>query len=393
MQKSRFGRAYRQSLPANHALLQQLPQTLIGIVNTLQSVSSAEDGYYAPLLLFVGSLCLDDTLKAQEDFPAAAVRDWLEATLASVNGLADEEKSVNYLLNWLSQKQQGQDGDSCFLVRIAPNAQETATANQQRYTIRGWYISDISAYRQSAGGALPETKELYLLGDSLDKPLTFPKGELEIQLREIIKVYEETETDDLPQSLQIFLPPELMNLPVDSWQSDLEGLFGDTFGITYGQGFYIRCGSRLSNRKVRRGVWQERWDLIKQHQIDDSRDCFLAGDDESLVALNRKIRGETKKFGVKYTCVPKSPDPSGKMQKHFFHLLSGSTLPGALWLRQLPEGSSCEEAIDELLKSACLAEMYRSVQTRRTKEDDHLGKHLSLVWDDPYLLPPDFQAS
>ena len=68
-------------------------------------------------------------------------------------------------------------------------------------------------------------------------------------------------------------------------------------------------------------------------------------------------------------------------------------MPLAIWGRQNLVQVTNEAELDRVLNDCCLDELPHTVKeerraARRMAEDSHVGHHLSLLWDDPYLVPP-----
>jgi hypothetical protein len=75
--------------------------------------------------------------------------------------------------------------------------------------------------------------------------------------------------------------------------------------------------------------------------------------------------------------------------------LLDSGLPLALWPRQGLAEAAHEAQLQALLASCCIEQLPHTVKAKRYETrgrqntpDVHIGHHLSLVWDDPHLVPP-----
>ncbi|MGL6139147.1 MAG: hypothetical protein ACRC2M_17775, partial [Planktothrix sp.] len=107
-----------------------------------------------------------------------------------------------------------------------------------------------------------------------------------------------------------------------------------------------------------------------------------------LLRMNLK-----EKIGLKLTCAP----PKTKME-YLFKAILGATTPIAIWTRCHVDHCDLAAEIDRILTLNNLSRLCESVQTVRAEADaqrlddptlDHLGFHLSLLWEDPYRIPPD----
>ena len=277
---------------------------------------------------------------------------------------------------------------SCLLVRVAESGQRSAQANQKQYTMQGWYISDVLAYKQTFDTAA----NIYLPNDSPDQPQMFAAVELEEKLRSLIDVSLD-HSDGPPESLQIFLPPELMNQPIERWSSRSpaeESML--TLSCEHREGVFIRCDQRLTERRLRWADWAERWRLLEQQSNESTSDLLLPTDETKCSMVERQLMNVKKRvFGLKLICLPQSLEKGTVKRNSFFSLLSRSAVPAALWLRQQSPESECESLIDDVVSADPLSAIPNNVYDRRQTDDDFAGQHLSLMWEDPHLLPPEFR--
>ncbi|MEO1792810.1 MAG: hypothetical protein AAFR25_11370 [Cyanobacteria bacterium J06629_19] len=68
-------------------------------------------------------------------------------------------------------------------------------------------------------------------------------------------------------------------------------------------------------------------------------------------------------------------------------------MPLAIWGRQDLVQVTNEAELDRVLNTCCLENLPGTVKNerrsaRKKAEDSHVGHHLSLLWDDPHLVPP-----
>lgn len=309
------------------------------------------------------------------------LREWLAVEIAPLSEL--ESDDVDRCLAVAGDYPARSGGAiSCLLIRVTYDAQKSTQANQRRYRIQGWYIENIEDYRCHYG----EATNVYLPGDSPDSPFTFLSDGLETHVRELIDGCLDRGWE-WPESLHVFLPPELMGQPIDSW-SDRSPEHGSTLtlGTEHQNGVFIRCDDRLTNRRLRRSDWEKRWCFLQQQCSETNNRFFLSMDESSCNAIERQLRDRKKRiFGLLLTCTPHRPASS------FFNLLSRSPIPAALWLRQELAGRACEEVLNGLLDAGRLEDIPETIFEKRLDANDPIGQHVSLVWDDPHLLPPDFQ--
>jgi hypothetical protein len=67
-------------------------------------------------------------------------------------------------------------------------------------------------------------------------------------------------------------------------------------------------------------------------------------------------------------------------------------IPFTLWIREHPE-MTCEQTLDTLCQDCSLNDLLLKIKEQRgkawkSKDKNHLGNHVSLLWDDADLIPP-----
>ena len=379
-----FKQIYLQLLPSGHYLRTQgLPKTLLEMVNTISTkITSDSSDLYTPLVNFAGQLMLADNLYIP------GLRDWLIAELERQCNSSDMG-DIDYCLRTIvEQHLPTEQTYSCLLVRVTESGQKSAQASQKQYAMQGWYISDVCSYKQTFAAAA----NIYLPNDSPDQPQTFAGPDLEEKLRSLIDVSLD-HSDGLPESLQIFLPPELMNQPIDCWSSRPPAEESPlTLSCEHREGVFIRCDQRLTERRLRWADWAERWRFLEQQADQPTCDLLLSTDEAGCPKVERQLMNIKKRvFGLKLTCSPQPPEKDSVKRNSFFSLLSRSAVPAGLWLRQQSSESGCEALIDDVIIADPLSEIPSNVYDRRLADDDFAGQHLALMWEDPHLLPPEFQ--
>ncbi|MFK8186505.1 MAG: hypothetical protein AB8B99_24265 [Phormidesmis sp.] len=380
-----FEKIYLKLLPSGHYLrVQGLPHTLLAMVNAISTkITSDASDVYTPLIHFVGQLM------TTENLCIPGLQDWLVAELARQCDSSTHAGDVNQCLQVMAELHtSAEQRCSCLLVRVTESGQQSAQSNQKQYTMQGWYISDVVAYRQTFDSVV----NIHLPNDSPDKPQAFVAAALEENLRSLIDVSLD-HSDGVPESLQIFLPPELMNEPIECWSSRPpaeESML--TLSCEHREGVFIRCDKRLTERRLRWMDWAERWRLLEQQAHEPTSDLLLSTDESGCPRVERQLMNMKKRvFGLKLTCLPQQPEKGTVKRNSFFSLLSQSAVPAALWVRQHSSEMGCEALIDDVVSADPLSEIPINVYTRRQLDDDFAGQHLALMWEDPHLLPPEFR--
>jgi len=128
--------------------------------------------------------------------------------------------------------------------------------------------------------------------------------------------------------------------------------------------------------------WQEKWEQLEKAYGDKTCDVFKSIDcsqpDKNLIA----------KLGSISAAMLEKCDSVGEL----FELIADETaLPVALWSREPQFQGRLADVLDCIVKQF----PHRIRQERRTACNSEvnplLGHHLSLVWEDPKIVPPDMQ--
>jgi hypothetical protein len=195
-------------------------------------------------------------------------------------------------------------------------------------------------------------------------------------------------------TIEVFLPTRLMYMDVDSWKifdprTNEETMLGVKYPIR------LRSLERLSRKYLEdaRPDWCQQWDRVKNIAPDQQNQELFEHLDQMENFNWRLLRMNlTEKIGLKLTCAP----PQTKM-KDLFKAILGATTPIAIWTRCHVDHCDLAAEIDRILTLNNLSRLCESVQKVRAEADaqrlddptlDHLGFHLSLLWEDPYLIPP-----
>ncbi|NEQ62199.1 MAG: hypothetical protein F6K53_34265 [Moorea sp. SIO4A1] len=118
---------------------------------------------------------------------------------------------------------------------------------------------------------------------------------------------------------------------------------------------------------------------------------FVSGDDQDLDRLFVQL-SQQNVIGLKLL---KAPPTIGKGS--VFAVILKAAIPVALWLRQ-NLSKNCQEQVDGLINCCCIHELPEAVKKKRLEDlpmppDTHIGHHLSLLWEDPYRVPPSIEYS
>jgi hypothetical protein len=137
--------------------------------------------------------------------------------------------------------------------------------------------------------------------------------------------------------------------------------------------------------------WHEKWTQIKQvldHQTRDvlnTIECHALSD-ENEDALNDLMDQLADQSAVVLTCCDSFEE--------LFELLAGekySALPLALWSRTPDLEHNLPNLLDGLLRRLPSRIQEERQNVERARDQNMIGHHLSLMWEDPTVVPPDMQ--
>ncbi len=217
-------------------------------------------------------------------------------------------------------------------------------------------------------------------------------GEKDLQTRLVQYIQACQEAHDIGERLTImvFLPMTLLHLPVDRWRG--EAYFGNEMIPGSQFTLVIRSYERTTQQyKGLNKTWHDRWQALQQ--VCDQIACdrlARAKFNEPAAQLIALLRNETA-IGFKLGELPQ------ETMERFSKGLLGAAVPVAVWLRAMPQDAADPLVyLDPLLSATCLRELPSHVFTTRAaavslspdEQSFHVGYHLSLLWEDPTIVPP-----
>ncbi len=327
-----------------------------------------QDSVYQPIERFIGYFALPE---------------WqLNIQVRLVQWLTQRPLDVPALLDAIRQKRP-----------VQPTAATTphllfwvqAEHNSDRYFVQAYLVEDRERYEPQQANQLTAPAEW--LEQSQDEKVDCTQ--IEQMLRGCLEQCVErlTSGEGIPNlQVVVFLPLTCLEWEVDRWAADdPDPVFNpdpEPMGSRYT--VVLRSAERLSDPKLckpqRRGLWHSKWQALTNHT--SPAPSLVSGDDETPQTLPQKLR-PSQVVGFFLT----------RSNPALFPVLCGSGAPVAIWLRQdLP--NQCQPHFDQLL-TGNLASLPSCIRELRNRSDDqcpeaelHLKQHLSLIWEDPRLVPP-----
>lgn len=348
-------RAYQACCPQGFT---QQPDTVEGILEILQDIR--DNAQFAPIERFVGHLVVDSNVPQHL---VNTLQEWGRENIQQFDKLLNDIKQVFSEKSLIS--------DSYLLVKIKPSGKKSKS---NQFQLSAWLIPDVKNYQPEMEQGY---KQLYV-SDSLDD--TFTLDELPEILDSLLE-----QSDDYPLrnlTLEFFLPYELLSHPIDRWIKEEYG-YQESIGKKYRVS--VRAYERLDKkyRSKNEFLWREKWQKVKQ--VCKCRETFVFSQNHNLETL-RNLLDEA--VGLLLTKFPESTKKDS-----IFSVLLITATPVAICLRQeLNTVETQDENLIDFLE-CCILELPESVRKKRLdapqNKDDHIGHHLSLVWEDPERLTPD----
>ncbi len=351
--------AYLACCPDNwhENLEEEIPGTLQEILAKLQDMPQG-NASQIPIIQFVARLLENSEIS--------------ELTAKNLKKLGKQNaNNFSQLLTQMnneqvSRKEQQEIIPTYLIVLIKPSIQY-----HKRYSVAGWFIrdgrNDKFDFRMGTGYTPLEIP-------NLEKD-TFNLKEVPIALEYFFKQINNNYMTDCsaPPTIVFFLPFKLLSEPVERWE--IKSLpIGTQYQVV------IRSCGRIKDYGFR-SVWIQKWQALQQ-QINNF-DChnIISGDCDWKTLFVKLSKSDTLALKL---AQPPSPE--------IMNVLDQTATPVAIWIRKSLININCQEQLDTLVKGgiAALPNIVREKRVDAFPIDDieqHIGHHLSLLWEDPYLLP------
>jgi hypothetical protein len=349
-----------------------MPTTLRGKLADLENLPDQEG--YPSVLKFVAYLVCDRQLP---ELLSKKLTEWAER----------QTREFSKILEQVTQPDTAnQQPKQSYLMVVVERSLSTNQQMGDRYTVKAWFIPDEKRYQMQSGvGAMLLT----IPGDLAKTERVFTCTELKSLLQDFL---EQSGRYCLLQNftIELFLPAELLNEPVDSWVMDEDSDMPEPIGCQHR--LIIRSSDRLLPKYFIQygGFWKTKWGEMPRPGDRQAMQCLLLGDNVDPKVLAQQLK-QPQTLGLKFA---KEPLRVGKNSS--FAALKLSAAPVAIWLRQpLPEIN--EVVLDRLL-NCCPHNLPEVVKQQRETAfsqapDSHMGHHLALLWENFDHLPPDLDFS
>lgn len=171
--------------------------------------------------------------------------------------------------------------------------------------------------------------------------------------------------------LEFILPLTMLSLDIDNWRDKENKALGHDYRVT------VRSQDRIRKKR-----WQRFWKPITNDNLL-LRQCAqviclkqLENTEASQLVLEAKANAASVIFKF-------SPQDHGLIGQYI-----SAGLPVLLWPRLSCGMAGDDYEIDQLFAEKCLPNLPKAVQEARWRNEQQVGRHLTLLWDDKDRLPP-----
>ncbi|HAX90388.1 MAG TPA: hypothetical protein DCY91_30150 [Cyanobacteria bacterium UBA11370] len=334
-----------------------IPHTIKEIIADLEDMPPGDIGYKR-IFQFVARLVADSEIPQPL---RQQLKNWLKPKVDNLQALLNQIKppvdsEQFYLMVWIQPSQQKSD----------------------RYFVKAW-LACASQPDEIEG-------EYECEPISISEEEAFSLNQIPQLLKDIlIQSSNKCAISDL--TIEFFLPRPLLNHEVDRWEIEITEDLLVPIGVECR--VVIRSQERLlPNYCLRKKDWQKKWKKLKQLNSYSSAQVFTSAD-----CTCPELYVELIKEDILGCQLAKAPELLGK--ESIFSVILGTAIPLALWVRCNLAHMNCPKELNRLL-NCCIAELPTTVKGKRGDafaasqqlRESHIGSHLSLLWEDPYRLPP-----
>ncbi len=373
--------AYRTVKPKFY-IQSAMPETLEEALIALEEMKSDRFSY-SPLLNFVAYFLITN----ENSLPnLVRLRNWLYNKLKNENlaystveadtkSLIQEQKNINtcspHLFFWVDFR----NGDD-------------------RYDIEVYLVPNAEEYDAKSGcGIMADFDQLQSFSQERNG---FHKHEVQDVLMDCLQDIADRIDEMQDLTIHAFLPLHQFNqLAIDQFPID-QTPDSESTGSRYQVIF--RSITRLTQYTQYHGNWKKRWETVCQI-CGDGISSFIPYSNQAVDCLRPKQLARTFEQNPTKTglLLVEPPEVCSEKESSAFTAILKAGIPIALWPRQhCPELQESWAEIYEGLFQSNLKDLPKLIQKKRQEaydceeDENHWGKHIGLLWEDPKLIPPPF---
>ncbi|BAZ03278.1 hypothetical protein NIES37_72910 (plasmid) [Tolypothrix tenuis PCC 7101] len=339
-----------------------LPENIEDIYQALQDIYHQEDSLdsitkFVALLLNNSELCENTAI-------AKLLKQWGQ----------HNNPQFYHLLKQTKQDSQHKQKhiDIYLIILIEPSIQQ---ADNNLYIIKSWLIPNISHKSLEISY---QTKEKFYFKEIPSLLSYF----IQQSIHQLGK---------LPKTIEFFLPHELFNQAIDAFipqknadDEDEDDELPIPIGVNYTVSIrsYQRIKKLLKKKERDEKIirWQEKWVNLNSRGEEFCFPYFMSGDNWQEIFTELQ---SDNAIGLKLFKLP---------SKDILKVIDQTGTPVALWLRNELNNSNLLTDFEAILQECLIAQLPNKVKEKRIvafKEENHIGEHITLLWDNPNILPPE----
>ncbi|MGI2908755.1 effector-associated domain EAD1-containing protein [Tolypothrix sp. VBCCA 56010] len=319
-----------------------------------------------PLIQFVARLSEDAEIP---ELAAISLNKWGKQNANNFSELLTQIRNAEITRNEQAIVQ------TYLIVLLNPSKQH----QNKRYFVSAWFIPNGGNDKFNC-----QTGEGYkILEIEQQEQETFSLEEIPCLIEDFLDQITPHLTDfsSLP-AIEIFLPYELLSEPIDTWiiqQEELPISIGSLYKVI------VRSSRRLRKDYPYRNIWVQKWKTLKNLTENAYSKCCTSSECHSWQELFSRLNQD----GTIALKLMKPPS------NDFLKVMNQTAIPVALWIRQELQNLNFLVELDQLLQ-CLITELPERVKQKRLddfpdKSKQSIGHHLSLLWENPYILPPQIE--
>ena len=369
-----LGQFYTVSLPASF-LLDKHP-ILGSVIRQLSDIPPQSDGTLV-ILGFTESLARYADRLGRASV-AVALRAWI-ASAAKAAGIESYRAEQVTVLD-ATMEELDPSKDAYLIVELRPDLRTPTDFHLRRYllSILFWKRSDDAEY--------------WYDDDAVSVPLRDVPEQVARALREHVGVLIR---EGFSLSIEFLVPYELVSQAMDQWDRPDSRIRGRRFGMDHP--LVVRSLDRIDDQMLW-PRWRRQWQRFQETSITNgSEQVFWICDPGSCRPLDLYLALTGTGAADHTACLGLTFPLNGQSREEIFWALLEAGTPVAIWPRAsqaVPtEAAECRSRIASTLAASTLRELPKRLQAVRQDAGhnvEHLGNHLTLLWDDFDRIPPKY---
>ncbi|NEP52924.1 MAG: hypothetical protein F6K65_30635, partial [Moorea sp. SIO3C2] len=351
----------------------ELPDSFYEILKKLDDIPQATNDQKR-IVKFVDRLLKTGDIPKQT---GKELKQWIKENANNPSDLLPQTSSHSQ-----NDQQPNLDDSQPYLLVKLDSSKQYQQQRQPNYLVSAWFIPDLSNYdylRNHRNCKILETPSADGESEQDVFSLEYLPKLLEFFLDQLIKYSRESYPEP---KIVFFLPYPLLKYEFER----IEIKDDDDLPIPIGSEYCVifRSVKRL-NKYRHQGKWLKKWTQIQDNcqTICLMNFAFISFDCWQELYADLE---EREAIAVKLHQPP---------CENILKVIDRTAIPVVLWLRKNDfKTINCQEAIEQLLNCQ-INQLPEKVKQQRLQafpkaknKQEHIGHHLALLWEDPYLLPP-----